>query len=89
MHSNTPPLRESSPAAGPARVAYTVAEVAALTGIGTTTLWNEVRTGRLSACRVSARVTRLRPADVDSWLARAAQPTEVTETPRQRGRRGR
>ncbi len=40
-----------------------------MTGIGRTLVWAEIRAGRLAVVRVGARVTLVRPADLEAWLA--------------------
>ncbi|MHB1527598.1 MAG: hypothetical protein ACYCZN_15235 [Candidatus Dormibacteria bacterium] len=52
-------------------------------------MWSELRKGRLRACRVSARVTRIMATDVQIWLERAAQGPEVAAVTPQHGRRAR
>jgi len=89
MPKEPPPHRESETPATLGRVAYHVAEVAQLTGLGKTTLWAEIREGRLRACRPAARVTLILAADLVSWLERAAQPPDVSMPDALRGRRGR
>ncbi|HUY57831.1 MAG TPA: helix-turn-helix domain-containing protein [Candidatus Micrarchaeaceae archaeon] len=71
------------------RLAWRVAEVAQLTGLGETTLWAEIRAGRLPVARISARCTVVRAADLEAYLERAARPPEVPAGPAPRGRRGR
>lgn len=70
-------------------LAYRVAEVAQLTGLGKTTLWAEIRAGRLPVARISGRCTVVRAADLDAYLERATQPPEVSAGPAPPGRRGR
>lgn len=84
-----PPLSESASTPAMVRVAYTIAEISALTGIGKTTIWSEIKREKLQAVRLGNRCTRITPAAVKSWLEQAAQPPEISASRPASGRRGR
>ncbi len=49
------------------RIAYSVREVSQLAGIGQTTVYAEIKAGRLKVRKLGAR-TLVRRADLEAWL---------------------
>ena len=67
-------FREWAAEAGlPAKAMYTVREVSLATGVPASTLYDEVRAGRLRSLRPNGRGKLLRPEWVDEWIEEACR----------------
>lgn len=57
-------------APAPARAAYSIVEVAAMTSLARTTIYKEIRAGRLHVSKVGRRAL-ITQAQFDAWMRRA------------------
>ena len=62
------PARVQATTAPPGKLAYTVPELVAATGVGRTTLYEEMKAGRLRTCKVGKR-TLVTAEDARAWLS--------------------
>src|SRR4051794_11364814 len=49
---------------------YTIAQAMAVLGVSRSTLWRRIRSGKLTACKVGRRSTRIKRADLEAVLRR-------------------